>query len=72
MAYCKSCGKILTNDAIGIYKKMVNRCATEFLCISCLALKFECEVSLIEKKIQQFKELGCALFSPNKFNERNE
>ena len=62
MASCKSCGKLLTNDAIGVYKKMVNRFATEFLCVACLAQKFECETTLIENKIQQFKELGCALF----------
>ena len=68
MASCKSCGKLVTNDAIGVYKKMVNRFATEFLCVACLAQKFECETTLIENKIQQFKELGCALFLSEKYD----
>ena len=34
---CRKCGKTLTYDEIGIHKKMINRGATEFFCLACLA-----------------------------------
>ena len=63
MAQCMQCGRSLTGDEIGLHKKMINRGATEFLCISCLAEVYHCEESLLEKKIEQFREQGCMLFA---------
>ena len=62
-AVCMQCGKDLTNDEIGIYRKMVNRGALEFMCKSCLAAWFDCEEELIDRKIAQFKRMGCGLFA---------
>ena len=62
-AVCMQCGKGLTNDEIGIYRKMVNRGALEFMCKSCLAAWYDCEVELIDQKIAQFKRMGCGLFA---------
>ena len=59
---CKECNKPLTADEKAVYLKMVNREATSFLCISCLAKYFDVEEALIYKKIEQFKEAGCMLF----------
>jgi len=42
---------------------MVNRNPSEFLCKSCLAEHFQVDVSLLDKKIQQFKDNGCLLFA---------
>lgn len=63
MAQCMQCGRELTGDEIGLHKKMINRGATEFLCITCLACVYHCEESLLEKKIEQFREQGCMLFA---------
>ena len=41
MEHCKICGTELTRDEIGLTKKLINRGAIEFLCISCLAKKFD-------------------------------
>ena len=38
------------------------RGSTEFLCINCIAEKFDCSKELLEEKIKQFKESGCTLF----------
>lgn len=57
------CQRELTGDEIGLHKKMINRSATEFLCITCLAGVYHCEESLLEKKIEQFREQGCMLFA---------
>ena len=60
------CGRDLSADEIGLHKKMINRGAETFLCIDCLAAFFHCEVSLLEQKIEQFREQGCMLFPPRK------
>ncbi len=66
MAQCMTCGRPLTSDEIGLHKKMINRGATEYLCITCLAGVYHCEESLLEKKIEQFREQGCTLFAAKK------
>ncbi|HIV18125.1 MAG TPA: hypothetical protein IAC82_02240 [Candidatus Merdivicinus intestinigallinarum] len=60
--YCFSCGRELTSDEIAIYRRMVNRAASEYLCISCFAREFSVTEELIRQKIRHFKEMGCTLF----------
>ncbi len=62
MSNCKKCGKELSGNDIGLTKKIINRGSTEFLCIDCIAEKFDCTKELLEEKIRQFKESGCTLF----------
>lgn len=59
---CKKCGKELTQDEIGLHKKLFHRGADSFLCIRCCSAYFGVGVELLEKKIRQFKEMGCTLF----------
>lgn len=63
MADCKNCGRTLTADEIGLTMKMINRGATEWMCIQCLSEFFSCEEELLYKKIEEFRALGCMLFS---------
>ncbi len=62
MSTCKKCGRELSGNDIGLTKKLINRGSTEFLCIDCIAEKFDCTKELLEEKIRQFKESGCTLF----------
>ena len=62
MSNCKKCGKELSGNDIGLTKKLINRGSTEFLCINCIAEKFDCSKELLEEKIKKFKESGCTLF----------
>ena len=62
MSNCKKCGKELSGNDIGLTKKIINRGSTEFLCIDCIAEKFDCTKELLEEKITQFKAAGCTLF----------
>ena len=66
MASCINCARELTSDEIGLHKKMINRGAEEFMCLSCLAIFFHCDESLLVKKIEQFRENGCMLFAQGK------
>ena len=45
-----------------MYRKLVDRMAEKFLCKSCLAAYFEVSEEKIDKKIEQFKRIGCLLF----------
>lgn len=62
MSTCKKCGRELSGNDIGLTKKLINRGSTEFLCINCIAEKFDCPKELLEEKIKQFKAAGCTLF----------
>ena len=63
MAACKNCGRNLSGDEIGLTKKMINRGATEYMCLTCLSAFFGCTETLLVRKIEEFKSMGCMLFS---------
>ncbi len=59
---CIVCKKTTTFNEIGLSKKLLGRNTTEFLCIDCLAKKFNCTTTLLNEKIEYFKSQGCTLF----------
>ena len=63
---CISCGRPVTPDEIAVTKKLINRGATAFYCVPCLAAYFEVKPEDILERIQYFKKLGCTLFQPHK------
>ena len=62
MHECTECGKALTPDEIGATRKLINRAATEYRCIPCLARRFEVPEELLRKKIEEWRAYGCSLF----------
>jgi len=62
MDICKTCGRELTRDEIGLTKKLINRGATEFLCMTCLAEKFDMTEAECQTLIEHFRDAGCHLF----------
>lgn len=63
---CKQCGKAVTRDEIAVTKKLINRGATRYMCIPCLAAYFEVKESDIEERIAYFRRTGCTLFEEPK------
>lgn len=60
---CYVCGKSpLKKNEIGLTKKLINKKATSFYCIDCLAEYLEVTTEELEAKIEEFKEEGCTLF----------
>ena len=57
------CARELTGDEIGLHKKMINRGATEFMCLTCLAAYYDCSEDLLIQKMEQFRAQGCLLFA---------
>ena len=62
MENCAECRRELTGDEITLTKKLVNRGAVSFLCLSCLAKTFNVSEELLHEKIDQFRQMGCTLF----------
>ncbi len=61
---CIKCGGKLTQFDIGLHRKLINRGATEFMCIPCLAKKFKVTEERMWEKIEEFRDWGCTLFPP--------
>ena len=59
---CFQCGRPLEADEIAMTKKMVNRGEDRFLCLSCLACRFDVPEENLRRKILEFREMGCTLF----------
>ena len=60
---CYVCGKTpLTKDEIGLTKKLINKKASSFYCLSCLAEYLEVTEEELLAKVEEFKNEGCTLF----------
>lgn len=59
---CIKCGAALGKDDIGAHKKLVNRGASAFMCVKCLAEHFGVPERKIREKIEEFRAQGCLLF----------
>ena len=62
MSNCIKCGKTLDLIEIGLYKKLVNRGASEFMCKLCLSEYMNIPVDILDRKIVEFRKMGCTLF----------
>ena len=60
---CKKCGKELTGLDQAFYRKMVNRGATEFLCLGCTSQHFQISEERAHELIEHFRMSGCTLFA---------
>ena len=62
MPVCIICRTILEKDEIALTKKLINRGTENFMCIKCLAQKFDVTEETLQEKILQYREMGCTLF----------
>lgn len=62
MDFCINCGRPLSNDEIGINKKLIDTDIKDFMCLECLAEYLETDEDALLVKIEEFKEEGCTLF----------
>lgn len=62
MSECINCKRTLKGDEISLFKKLVNRGATKYMCINCMAEYFDVSISDLEEKIKLYKKIGCTLF----------
>lgn len=60
--YCTDCGKELTGDEFGLYRKIVRRDGVNCLCYHCLAAHFDLDEKKLPELVEKFKKEGCMLF----------
>ena len=59
---CAGCGRALSEDEIALTKKLINRGAVSFYCLSCLGARLQVTEAILRRKIQEFRAMGCTLF----------
>lgn len=59
---CMQCGRPLERDEKALYRKLFNRGANRFLCLTCQAEHFRVTEALLREKIEEFRAYGCSLF----------
>lgn len=62
MEVCKHCFKALATNEIAISMRLLGRDGRNLFCRECLAKELKVDVAVIDKKIQQFREMNCPLF----------
>ena len=62
MEYCFRCGKELTYNDIGAYKKFINRGSVKFMCKACLAAYFGTTTENLDELAEYYRREGCSLF----------
>lgn len=60
---CKCCSETIEQDAIGLYRKLLDKSAKAYLCMNCLANHLDTTVEELREKAAEFKAEGCKLFS---------
>ena len=60
---CMKCGARLSADEVGLHKRLINRGATEFMCINCLSVKFGVTAEKLRGLIEHYRRGGCSLFT---------
>ena len=66
MEHCIACHSPVTSDEVAMTRKLINRGATQYLCLPCLARRFEVALPDLLERMQAFKDMGCTLFDCNK------
>lgn len=59
---CRDCSGPLSKDEIALNKKLMAPDVQEFQCLKCMSESFDCSISDLQIKIDEFKEQGCTLF----------
>ena len=62
MSICYVCGKNISKNEVGLTKKLINKNAKDYYCLSCLAEYLEVTEEELKDKIEEFKDEGCTLF----------
>lgn len=68
---CFVCGRALSSDEIGLYKKVFGRASKKYTCIYCCADKLNVTVRFLQQKIEEYKAMGCTLFK-SAYEDSNE
>ena len=69
---CTRCNRELNGIDIGAYRKLINKCAKEFMCCDCLATGLGWTREYLDDVIRLYRERGCTLFPPLYKSNKNK
>ena len=61
---CYLCNKEIDTIDIGAHRKLIDKCATKYLCRDCLSKALGWDRAYLDKVILIYRERGCLLFPP--------
>ena len=60
---CRVCGKSpLAEDEKALTRKLIDKNAPDFFCLTCMAEYLEAEEWELKEKIKEFRDKGCIFF----------
>ena len=63
---CYLCEKEIDTIDIGAHRKLIDKCASRYMCRDCLARELGWSREYLDGIIQMYRERGCMLFPPIK------
>jgi uncharacterized protein YlaI len=63
---CEKCGAPVSYDESGLNQKLRGKDVTQFLCIDCLAKKYDVPKERLLALIEDYRRTGCVLFVQKK------
>ena len=63
---CYSCNKEIDTIDIGAHRKLIDKCATRYMCRDCLSCELGWSREYLDGVIKMYRERGCMLFPPLK------
>ena len=63
---CDLCGASLSQDEVGLSRKLLGRGNDDCLCLKCLGKKFKVSEGQLREMIERYRKSGCTLFPPLK------
>ena len=63
---CYVCNKEINTIDIGAHRKLIDKCASRYMCRDCLARELGWSREYLDGIIQMYRERGCMLFPPIK------
>ena len=63
---CYSCQKEIDTVDIGAHRKLIDKCASRYMCRDCLSRELGWSREYLDGVIKMYRQRGCMLFPPLK------
>ena len=63
---CYSCNNEIDTIDIGAHRKLIDKCASRYMCRNCLSHELGWSREYLDGIIKMYRERGCMLFPPIK------
>ena len=61
---CYVCNKEIDTIDIGAHRKLIDKCASRYMCRDCLARELGWSREYLDRVIRMYRQRGCMLFPP--------